>query len=179
MKITANNIENVFKSKKISIETMELKGYKLIEKLFCDSSGLGAEDEPALTAEQLREKLLSIAREHGTIYTSIIECGQFQVYIGVFIKEGKGKAKLLKSNTYELFEGNKRIIRFYDTNILEFEGDKIRIFNGGFFTVTTRQRINEFLPQYISVYQRKFDWYIRNHETEEIIEFKEGIEVQK
>lgn len=48
------------------------------ERLFCDSSGIGAPEEPALTTDQLKLKL-----EVGKAY-AIVEEGQFQVYLGVF-----------------------------------------------------------------------------------------------
>ena len=49
MKITLETIDKVFHAKKSSAETMELKGYKFIDRLFVDSSGLGSPDELALT----------------------------------------------------------------------------------------------------------------------------------
>ncbi len=60
------------------------RGWKLRESLFCDSSGFGAPDEPALTVDQLRAKLRELhAAEPGLGY-AITEVGQFQVYLGVF-----------------------------------------------------------------------------------------------
>ena len=58
-----------------------------IDELFCDSSGFGNENEPALTqkgAEIYIEKLLN---EHGEIYGAITSAGQFQVYVTIFKKE--------------------------------------------------------------------------------------------
>ena len=56
-------------------------GWKLIDRLFVDNSGFGAQNEPALTAEQFIEKV-----KEGLGY-AIIEEGQFQLYIGVFKKK--------------------------------------------------------------------------------------------
>lgn len=55
-------------------------GWELGEELFVDSSGFGREDEPALTIEQLLDKLQS-----GKGY-AITEVGQFQLYVGEFEK---------------------------------------------------------------------------------------------
>jgi hypothetical protein len=55
-------------------------GWKLVRELFVDSSGLGAEDESALTINQF---LKEIKLFHGY---AIIEEGQFQVMIGEFMK---------------------------------------------------------------------------------------------
>lgn len=54
------------------------RGWKIVDKLFVDSSGFGTEGEPALTVNQFLEKL-----EVGKGY-AIVEEGQFQVYVGVF-----------------------------------------------------------------------------------------------
>lgn len=58
------------------------KGWEKVDELFCDSSGMGAENEMALTYNQLIEKL-----EAGKGY-AITQAGQFQVYVGVFEKRG-------------------------------------------------------------------------------------------
>lgn len=49
---------------------------------FVDTSGFGAHDEPALTVEQLKDKLRENAGK-GYGY-AITEVGQFQAYLGVF-----------------------------------------------------------------------------------------------
>ena len=86
MKITKQNIQNVYKCKKASVETMELKGYELINELFVDNSGFGASDELALTQSQFERDLNSILDKHKTLYAKITNAGQFQVYIGLFKK---------------------------------------------------------------------------------------------
>ena len=63
------------------------KGWKLVDQLFCDSSGFGSPGEPALTIGQLQAKLVEhIADGHSYGY-AIVEEGQFQLYIGVFEKQ--------------------------------------------------------------------------------------------
>ncbi len=56
------------------------KGWKLVNSLFCDSSGMGSVGEPALTCKQLIDRL-----RVGYGY-AIIETGEFQAYIGEFEK---------------------------------------------------------------------------------------------
>lgn len=64
------------------------------ETLFCDSSGWGSSDEPALSVEQTRDTILRIMREtEGTVGFAVIETGQFQVYVGVFDKVEKPPRK--------------------------------------------------------------------------------------
>lgn len=61
-----------------NIGTYRPRGYKLVETLFVDKSGMGSENEPAMTFT----KFCSVVRP-GYAY-AIIEEGQFQVVIGEF-----------------------------------------------------------------------------------------------
>jgi hypothetical protein len=56
-------------------------GWELVETLFVDKSGFGSPSEPALTIEQLLDRLVA-----GKGY-AIIEEGQFQLYLGEFVRE--------------------------------------------------------------------------------------------
>ena len=58
----------------------EVKGYILKNEYFVDSSGFGQEGEGALTFNQFLGKVKA------GLYYGIIEAGQFQVYIGEYIK---------------------------------------------------------------------------------------------
>ena len=93
MKITKDNIQDIFKSKSFPTRKRQLnfmyKNYTLQKDLFCDSSGFGQSDELALTQEQLVEKIQELVSEYGTIYAYITDVGQFQVYIGVYTKNAE------------------------------------------------------------------------------------------
>jgi hypothetical protein len=56
------------------------KGWKKVNEYFCDSSGLGSEDEPALTIREFKNKLV-VGRGY-----AITSEGQFQVYVGEYIR---------------------------------------------------------------------------------------------
>jgi hypothetical protein len=58
-------------------------GWTLEQAYFVDSSGFGRRGEPALTFDQFLE---AVARHRGDGF-AIIEVGQFQVYIGRFVRE--------------------------------------------------------------------------------------------
>lgn len=61
------------------------KQYEHVEDLFCDKSGYGAEDEPALTTDQLKVRLIELLAENPDgIYLAIVEEGPFQIYVGVW-----------------------------------------------------------------------------------------------
>jgi len=55
--------------------------YELVEEFFVDNSGLGTEEELALTAEMFLEKVKK------GLYYAITAEGQFQVYVGAFRKK--------------------------------------------------------------------------------------------
>ena len=69
------------------------KGWRMINSWFCDNSGFGSENEPALTAAQVRAKMLDKYHTDCTYGYGIIERGPFQVWLGVFKKIEKGKYK--------------------------------------------------------------------------------------
>lgn len=58
------------------------KGWRIEEHKLCDSSGFGADDEPALTQRQLKEWI----GQHPGDGFAVIEIGQFQVVVGRFTK---------------------------------------------------------------------------------------------
>jgi len=61
-------------------------GWILEDELFCDASGFGGENEPALSPRKLREKVKEIigGDESKTYGFAITDVGQFQLYVGVF-----------------------------------------------------------------------------------------------
>ena len=63
------------------INENDISKYKKVNKYFVDNSGFGAEDERALTFNQFLTKV-----KKGKYY-GIISSGQFQVYIGEYIKK--------------------------------------------------------------------------------------------
>jgi hypothetical protein len=176
MKITQSNIQDVFKSKLVSVETMELKGYELIEKFFVDSSGLGSPDEPALLAGSFLKELEKLVKTYGMVYTNIIDAGQFQVYVGVFLKSGKSQVKRLATNVTERKDGNKTIVRLYDTDIVTIEPNKTTLDSGGFQTSTTKKWINKFILSPFYVYQKDFDWFVGSLNDNKVkIPFYDGV----
>jgi len=63
-------------------------GVNHIETYFVDSSGLGADNEPAITYSAFRlivNRLLAIANKRGEVlYSALTGVGQFQVYVSIF-----------------------------------------------------------------------------------------------
>lgn len=86
MTITLENLDDVYRAKQASVDTMQAKGYKLLKEFFVDSSGFGAEDELALTVDQFNRELKQFITKHGKATAKITGAGQFQVYVGLFSK---------------------------------------------------------------------------------------------
>ena len=83
-----------------------------------------------------------------------------QIMEGVEAKE----SKIVGNNTVEYIrpDGTK-VIRFHHTDILEFPAPEEVVFNtGGWKTVTTKQRMNEF-QNLATIIQHKGLWYITTH----------------
>ena len=61
------------------------KQHERVDSLFVDKSGFGATDEPALTIDQLTDRLRDLLRENeGGVLLAIEEEGPFQLYVGVW-----------------------------------------------------------------------------------------------
>ncbi len=72
------------------------------------------------------------------------------------------KSKFIANNTvkYTLKDGTQ-VIRLYKTDIITFHIDgMIELNTGGFYTNTTRNRLNRFQP--FTVYQKNYEWYVES-----------------
>ena len=80
-----NDETDLFRSKDITgMDSPE--GFTEIETLFCDSSGFGSANEPALTKEQAEQAVLDLIDQYPgeTLYSAITGIGQFQVYVSIY-----------------------------------------------------------------------------------------------
>ena len=66
------------------------EGWEMVESHMVDSSGFGADNEPALTFRQfqslIRQQIVEHAEQGKTVGWAIISEGQFQVFVGEFTK---------------------------------------------------------------------------------------------
>lgn len=66
-------------------------------------------------------------------------------------------------------------VRFHNTYIVTFHRDgSIDLNSGGWQTVTTKARINSFLPPGIGVFQKAYVWYV-SRVDDEPVEFDDGM----
>lgn len=63
------------------------------------------------------------------------------------------------------------IVKVYPTNAVELR-------TGGYHTVTTKERINQFLPPGVAVVQRRGEWFVESRRTDQRVPFFEGITVR-
>lgn len=189
MKITMHNIADVFGAKASTIETMQLKGYELVEEYFVDSSGFGLDSEPAYTVDQFLGKLgeLLTREEYANGLTAkITSQGQFQVYVGLFKRVGKSKMRKIANNTYRIeTERGGYKIRLHDTDIFECiplrnGGVVYKLDSGGWHSKTTKDRISDHLQDRLGVgmYQKNWEWYIGDYGDSEPILYHDGITLE-
>ena len=73
------------------------------------------------------------------------------------------KKKKLENNTYLLKDGEDYCVRLHQTVVVRIQPDNTCILNsGGWFTPTTKDRINRFSPKEISLSQSNKVWYLNN-----------------
>lgn len=98
------------------------------------------------------------------------------------ISKPVASSKLLKRSTLKVnYEDGSIAIRYHDTDVLTWNVDgSITLDSGGFYTHTTKERINEFSSLTgLSVYQEKSIWYVSIRGTGEVLDFYDGITFQK
>lgn len=61
-------------------------GWTFVEELFCDASGLGSENEPAMTVSALKRYMIEKLDADETYGYAVGQVGQFQLYVRVFKK---------------------------------------------------------------------------------------------
>lgn len=86
-----DSVEDFFKSK--LVEGVSLKGFVEVETLFCDSSGFGSSNEPAMTKAQAKAKVTGLMTKHGELFSGVTNAGQFQVYVTLYRRRKSSKRK--------------------------------------------------------------------------------------
>ena len=58
---------------------------------------------------------------------------------------------------------NLTSVRYWETDVVKFDNDKIILNNGGWYTSTTKKRMNQVSEQFnlgFYVYQRNYNWFV-------------------
>lgn len=93
----------------------------------------------------------------------------------------KQGTKKLDQNTYLRREGDRFFIRLHNTDIIELWYDRTYLYSGGWQTVTTKARLNEYGPAGVRIWQERGVWYVRysgNGDPKQRVLFHEGIEIK-
>lgn len=89
----------------------------------------------------------------------------------------KYKGKLVANNTRLLMNYDLSIsVKLHNTDIVVFDSNGDIILNtGGYYTVTTKTRMNEFLPEGYKVFQKKGTWYLET--PDKTLEYKDKMNI--
>jgi hypothetical protein len=75
---------------------------------------------------------------------------------------GIKSARKIANNTLQIdFEDGAQAIRLHLTNIITWAQGNIILNSGGWQTVTTKSRLNQFLPQGFYIHSERGLWYVR------------------
>jgi len=79
-------------------------------------------------------------------------------------------------NTEErIYKNGTKEVRLHSTAILAFFPDgMIRVNTGGYPTVATKRRMNQYLNDW-QVFQKNFEWFVINHNTQRVFAFVNGM----
>lgn len=78
-----------------------------------------------------------------------------------FKELSKTRKRKLNNNTYLVVRDDGGFgIRLHDTEVVIHYKDKIVLDTGGWYTVTTKARMNEYAPH--KIYQSNFNWFVDN-----------------
>ena len=67
---------------------------KTDQEWFCDMSGFGGDDEPALSVDQFKAALKEYVDEHPGHGFAITEHGQFQCYVAAYEQQSRGNWRI-------------------------------------------------------------------------------------
>lgn len=89
----------------------------------------------------------------------------------------KGReSRKIGNNTYLVKKYKFIGVRLHNTYVVMFyEDGRIELDSGNWNTVTTKDRMNKYLPRPWRVVQENFVWYLWNWETKEKRSFKDGM----
>ena len=93
-------------------------------------------------------------------------------------KHGDKNSKKIANNTYlKRYDNGNIAVRLHKTDIILFKPNgAIELNSGGWKTVTTKARMNEFLPQQYGIHQEKGVWYVSlNSNYSKDLIFKDGL----
>lgn len=161
-------------------------GYKVIDADWTTGDwGDGISDEQGPDATE--RKLKALEAEHGDIYVVYTPTSNvFSTGFDVLARDpeakpaNRGRIVAHKTRLFEEADGSFRV-RYHATDVISYAAatDKYTLNTGGWATMTTAKRINEYLPRGRGyVYRKNWVMYVHSPDVERAdIELKDGMEV--
>lgn len=88
------------------------------------------------------------------------------------------KPKFVARNTIRFQLGDEMRYRLHNTDIVRRLPDGSAILNsGGYQTITTKERMNRYMPAGYSLYQEQGLWHVRRHDDGTTIDYLDGMNV--
>lgn len=107
---------------------------------------------------------------------------QSNTFVGLlnYIEKGRDKiSRKVAHNTVSRLEGEDTIIiSYHDSDIVTMQYNKIILDSCGYKTLTTKERLNWYIPSPFSLYQQNHVWYVLNYKNGETHIFKDGLTFQ-
>jgi len=73
------------------------------------------------------------------------------------------RSKFIGNNTVKYYDHDGNMyIRLHNTDIITSDGITMRLYTGGWRTVTTKDRLNKYVPGNIHIWSEKGEWMISN-----------------
>ncbi len=89
-----------------------------------------------------------------------------------------GRSKIdrkVANNTTARIDGDKIVIHYHSSDIVELTKHTTKLFSDGWRTYTTKERLNWYIPSPFSLFQSKGVWYIWNYQDKTEYLFDDGI----
>lgn len=105
---------------------------------------------------------------------------QADEYLGKKLNRPAGSGRNTRMVRNSGVPGDSIHLKYHNTYILTWYQDgRIELNTGGWRTVTTKSRINEFLGRESewSIFQKNFEWFLSNHSSNpaQVIPFYDGV----
>ena len=89
------------------------------------------------------------------------------------IKYDVMRSRKIGNNTFEvIYTDGNRAIRLHKTDIITFGATLYTLNTGGWETVTTKDRINKYMPHHY-LFQKDYKWYVST--SEGAVEYYDGM----
>lgn len=86
-------------------------------------------------------------------------------------------SKKIGNNTYLKRRGDKIAVQLHNTDVVTFtQNGEYILDTGGYFSNTTKDRLNRYTPSYIDIYQRDYEWFV--DVGEETRDFENGMRIE-